>query len=1042
MQHAFRPKNALELMIYISLIGVIEDFDRQKKMPAVISGESMFMNRLFCRIFAVLFVALLSSQAATANIKNSEKKNELIITKWTTREGLPQNTVTSILQTRDGYIWIATFGGLARFDGLKFTIFDAANSSAFTETRITSLYEDRFGTLWIGTEPGSIFTLRNGVFSRLESKDETARDTITAFQEDSDGNFYVCSYKGAERFTFDGGGNIALDTGVSLTEKPCRGLNKDRDQNVWIFELDKFFIVIGDKLFELAEKNIHLPEETEKIGFADDGKILAGGSQTLTVSDGEQQREILPRPAERSFYYFSIAFNKGEFWFQEKDYLLEISALGETRHDLQNYVADGSRVMFFDREDNLWIGTNRDGLLRVKKRKIELLSDLTNSAISGTYSVVQDLTGTIWVGGNSALFRIENGEVQQFTRLSGVGQYKTIRSLAVDGDNRLWIGSDDGAARFENGAFVEDPAFAGQKLNALFFDKDRNLWAAGNDGVFFRSHDEAVRRYRTEDGLIDNRVSYITQTRDGRIWIGTNKGLSIFSNGQFENFGESNGLSAGKVRDVLEDQDGMIWIGSYGGGIIRYRNGSFISITKDQGLHDNFVSRILPDKFGRFWVLTNHGILKLDRAELNDVADGKKKTLVNGVYATAGELEYGEGSGGHEPAGLMARDGKVWFPMIEDMVIIDTNTPDEVAPVAIIERATTKAGDPGKQQLPTISAPSLIKIENGLRNLEIEYTGLSFTKPEEMIFFYKMDGLDDDWVSAGTRRTAFFPYLPPGEYVFQVRAVSVSGVWSSNTASIKISVAKKFWETWWFSLLIAATVFAALILTYRLRLKKLEEQQRRQKDFSKRLIGAYESERRRIAVELHDGLGQILAVIKNRAVLGLMRGDDSQETSKALNIVSDSAAQAIEEIREITNNLRPRLIDRLGLTRAIGSMVKKLSDVIEIQREIDLIDGIFNETEEISIYRIIQESLNNVIKHSDASHAVVKIKKDAKKVSISIADDGRGFDVEKIKATGGLGLVGLSERAQLLNADLRIDSQIGEGTLVEIKIPLTDDEDL
>jgi signal transduction histidine kinase len=194
-------------------------------------------------------------------------------------------------------------------------------------------------------------------------------------------------------------------------------------------------------------------------------------------------------------------------------------------------------------------------------------------------------------------------------------------------------------------------------------------------------------------------------------------------------------------------------------------------------------------------------------------------------------------------------------------------------------------------------------------------------------------------------------------------------------------------------------------------------------------------ERKRLAAELHDGLGQNLVVIKNRALLGIRNGDDKARVTKEFDSISESAAQAIEEVREITNNLRPHLLDRLGLTKAISAMLKKVSGVIEIESEIDSIDNIFSEAGEISVYRIVQESLNNVIKHSNASVASVAIKPIENAILITVEDDGRGFDVENTESKNGFGLIGLKERTLLLNGVFSIESKIGEGTRIKVKIP-------
>jgi signal transduction histidine kinase len=332
---------------------------------------------------------------------------------------------------------------------------------------------------------------------------------------------------------------------------------------------------------------------------------------------------------------------------------------------------------------------------------------------------------------------------------------------------------------------------------------------------------------------------------------------------------------------------------------------------------------------------------------------------------------------------------------------------------------------------------SAIELLPGQSNIAIEYTGLSLIKSEQIKFRYKLEGLEDDWIDAGTKRTVDYSYLPAGTYTFRLIAANANGIWNNEGTAITIIVRPFFYQTLWFRFLASLAVALIVGLIYHTRVSRLRAIAESKTVFSRQLIESQEAERKRIASELHDGLGQSLVVIKNRATLGINKGDDKERVAKELVTISESASQALDEMREITNNLRPQLLDRLGLTKAINSMLNKVSDVVQIEREIDSIDNIFNESGEISIYRIVQESLNNVVKHSKATTVAVKIKRTGNNVLIRIQDNGEGFNVETAKArSGGLGLIGLKERSQLLNGELLIDSEIEKGTTIEVKIQL------
>lgn len=991
----------------------------------------------FSVIFLFLLCALVTVRTdCREHLEDRDGSADFQITKWTVEEGLPQNTVSSIIQTSDGYIWLGTFGGLARFDGLKFTVFDSANTPALKVNRIVALYEDQQKRIWIGADSGEIYTLTGDVFEEFQPEHALERGFISGFAEDGDGRLYISSKRGIEKLFLDDEGKIISQMLVAPPAREISWLFKDSEQNIWVQSDNRFFLVKNDELLTAESQGIFLPRETQKIAFGDHGEVFAAGGKTLgTAEKGRGYREILSLDHENnSKFDFNIVCRDGSFWFQEQNHLYWWNESRAVRYDLSAFANSGARAVFFDRDNNLWLGTSRDGLIRVTRNSVGLVGHLLDSRILNTYSVIEDAKGAVWIGGLD-LLKVQNGRATKFTRRDNTGAPLTNRSLAVDARDNLFIGTDDGVFQFRDGDFVPVPQFADQKIDALFFDKNQNLWGGGPQGLYRYKNGE-LKRFAIADGLAGDEVHFITQTKDERIWVGTTYGISVFADGKFRNFTTADGLSNNSVREIVEDETGTIWIGTYGGGINRFRDGVFQAITKREGLIDNFISRILADDFGKFWILTNHGIFAVERGELNAVADGTKKNLFGSSYGTSDGLTSSEASGGHQPAGFKTRDGKVWFPMIEDMAIIETKTPAGIAPTVAIERASSKIENDAKELYPKIFNRKKIEIENGSQNLEIEFTGLSFAQPEKLRFFYKLEGLDEDWTDAETRRTAFYPYLPSGEYTFLVKAVNVKGIWSENTARVSITVAKKFWQTWWFVLFSAVLMMAVVGMIFRLRLKNLAEKHRQQIEFSQRVINAHESERRRIANDLHDGLGQSLVVIKNRALLGVKRGGEPEQVIKELNIISESAVQALEEVREITNDLRPQLIDRLGLTKAISAMIKKVSAMINIESEINPVDNLFNEDEEIGIYRIVQESLNNIIKHSNASDASVRIKDDRNRIVIEIVDNGKGFETEIKGDYGGLGLTGLTERARFLDAELKIESKIGAGTRIELGIPV------
>jgi signal transduction histidine kinase len=398
-------------------------------------------------------------------------------------------------------------------------------------------------------------------------------------------------------------------------------------------------------------------------------------------------------------------------------------------------------------------------------------------------------------------------------------------------------------------------------------------------------------------------------------------------------------------------------------------------------------------------------------------------------------MVVGEANGGGEPSGLKARDGKLWYPMIEGAVAIDPEIANRQPPPVVIERVTLE-GVP-------LSPSQPVRIPPGKRDLEIHYTALSLSRPEQVVFKYELTGLDSDWTSAGTRRTAYYPHLPPGTYTFTVIADNGEGVWNERGQSLQIQVLPPFWNTWWFVTLMISALIGLATLAYRLRARRWKRVHAAQETFSRQLLASQEAERQRIAAELHDSLGQSLLIIKNRAVLALTSFPDPESTREQLEEISAGASQAVEEVREISYNLRPYQLDRFGLTKALKALWTQASKSsgIRITEDVDPIDGIFSKEAESSVYRIVQEAANNIIKHSRATEARIVLRRSEKALLLKIHDNGQGF--QKSAEPGlaeagpaGFGLIGIGERVRMLQGVFEVTSFPGQGTTLTITIPI------
>ncbi|HEV7645062.1 MAG TPA: triple tyrosine motif-containing protein [Pyrinomonadaceae bacterium] len=375
------------------------------------------------------------------------------------------------------------------------------------------------------------------------------------------------------------------------------------------------------------------------------------------------------------------------------------------------------------------------------------------------------------------------------------------------------------------------------------------------------------------------------------------------------------------------------------------------------------------------------------------------------------------------------------------MIDPETVSINKIPPPVLIEEVLIDRVSVANDELqPAIAHRSEITLAPGQNNLEINYTALSFVNSEQLKFKYKLEDLDADWNEVGTRRTAYYSYLPPGEYVFRVIAANRDGVWNEEGASVKVRVNPPFYRTWWFLLLLFLTVIILIAFVYYLRVRQLKLKAAQHEEFSRQLIASQELERGRIAAEMHDGLGQSLAIIKNRAMISLSKPYDQHETLEQLKEIAEASTEAIDEVHEIIYDLRPIHLDRLGLTGAIEDMAERIAEIndLKLSKDVADIDNVFSKQSENSVYRIVQESLNNVVKHSKATAIELTVKQERAGVRIVVKDNGEGFEPDQVKGSrrkGGFGLIGMSERAKLLGGQTIIESAKGAGTKVSIILP-------
>lgn len=965
---------------------------------------------------------------------------------WTTENGLPNNWVMAIRQTRDGYLWIATLDGLARFDGVRFRIFNKVNTPGITSNKFSyrGLWEDRSGNLWIATVDGGAIRYHDGVFTSLTTRDGLPDNHVVRIDEDSVGTIWIITASGIAQWK-DRHLLNADESGNAYFTKPKNTWADVGALGLWRWTTG------GWERFAYGEwAKLPLPPDLHDLEKL---KIVA-------LSEDDQRGlwySLQNRPHD---YYRAIEGHltvfhgvpwglSTQFCCQDREGRLWMSThygtVGFWKNDrftLVPGIATSNLLQVLeDREGNLWIATLDHGLYRLKKQVITMIRRPGSLEPNLIGPMIEDRSGVVWVrsGGFS---RLEDGQFRTFYRQghshASWDWANWFSTLYEDRDGSLWAGTWDGSiVRFRDGHFYEEATLSSQikgRLYGILRDHAGDLWFGGDQGVY-RLQKDRITHFDLQNILRNSTVGVMCVDREGTLWIGTRSGLLRYSNGTFA---PVEGLQGSYITALYEDGAGILWVGTYDDGLIRLARGpngmQLTRYTTEQGLFNNRAYQILEDDLGYLWMSCDLGLHRVRKQELNDLAAGRLAEVTSTHFGPGDGLS-GECNSEAQPMAFKARDGRLWFATQDGIAVVDPSAipVSPRAPPVIIEDCLVD-GQP-------VNCRSGMQMKPGQENLEINYTALSFIKSDQIRFRYRLEGLDRGWVETGTRRSANYSHPPPGRYIFHVIAASSDGVWNLAGKSLPVVVLPAFYQTWWFLAVVLTSAVGAIVLAWHYRISQLKRAHATQQAFSRELIASQEAERKRIAAELHDSLGQRLVIIKNLALLSLNNGTSSGADRASMEEVSSEASQALSEVREISYDLRPYQLDQLGLTKAIDAIVNKAAGAtaIAFKAEIDEIDDVFPKDSEINFYRIVQESINNLMKHSQATQASVAIRCTPVEVLLSIHDNGRGFipgASEAGRTTGGFGLIGISERAQLLGGDLVIQSAPGQGTTLNIRIPL------
>jgi ligand-binding sensor domain-containing protein/signal transduction histidine kinase len=938
---------------------------------------------------------------------------------WLSENGLPQNTVQAIAQTPDGYIWIGTQEGLARFDGVKFDIFDRQNTPALKSNDIRCLLAADDGALWIATSFGLV-RRQNGQFATMTTNEGLPDNNITKVIEDhagriliattsavavyengsfktlanragiqglaalDDGSVIVATTAGIENFKYDA--NAWSSTPDALTLNNVTALAEDRDGDVWYGTTDGVWEIGGGKRIVYSTNNglpngrvtcVHIDRQgTTWIGTSNGlARLRNGQIETFTTADGLSSNLVLS--------------------------------------------------IFEDREDSIWIGTEGGGLDLFKNRKFTTLTARDGLASDLVKAIYQDREGGVWIGTNGGgLTLLKNGHATHYTTREGLAS-DVVLSLAGDDAGNLWIGTPDGLNLLKGGKFKTytfADGLSNDLVRSLYVDRRGNLWVGTRAGLnVFR--DNQFQIYTTKDGLANDFIGALFEDSRGNLWIGTLGGLSKFADGKFTTFNTSDGLSSNTITCLFESAAGDLWIGTNGGGLNLLREGKFASVTSRDGLPDDVIYRILEDGEHRLWFSSNKGVFRLGESDLNSLIAKRISALNPALYGTADGMLTRECSGGGHPAAWKMSDGKLWFATIKGVATVDPDhlTINSLAPPLVIEQIRVD-----DQVVPL---QTNARVTAGSTRFDFYYTAPSFIAPENVHFKYRLEGFDPDWIDGGNRRVAYYTNLRPGNYKFRVMAANNDGVWNEQGAAFAFYLQPHFYQTYWFYAVLVFLAGAIFWQLYRMRVSRISSQ-----------FAAVLAERNRIAREIHDNLAQdILGISVQLELVARLMPAAAEVAKPHLDRARILVRNSMAEARRYVWDLRSQELEKKDLPTALNDTARRLTRDREVQAAVQ-VTGTFRALPsqiENNLLRIAQEAINNSVKHAGARRIMIDLHFDSDALQLRVRDDGCGFDPQHHNGDGHFGLIGMRERAQEIGGELRILSETASGTEIIVNVPLS-----
>ena len=1018
---------------------------------------------------------------------------------FTMSSGLSNNSAYCLRQDYRGFMWIGTLlGGLNRYDGSKFVVYKPElKEGSISSSVIFTIYEDSKNRLWIGTDRGglNLYNRDKDNFTSFRHDSENpysiSSDQVYAILEDRKGNIWVGTDGGGLDIMREDGTFIPFDPSSDgsepLKNDIIRVLYQDSHDRILVGTEGRGLTVIRDGMegAELYKNNpddpLSIQSDTIRSIFEDSGGHIWLGLENRGICEFLPEKKIfrpLPLPGDNPGRKLSVRAitedTDGKLWIGTDNDGIYIFSPDTGSWDIvknssrpDSLSSDTIRSFFTDSNGHIWAGT-RDG-------GVNLYNPLSSSfkyidAGGGEASARKQIREIIETPDGKILIATDGGGLKQFnpdtrtlrTFSSDKGENTSLTSnqcysLCFDRDGLIWTGTDGGGINIFNPVTEKwEKAFRKGDSSGLssdtvwdiFIDKNGELWA-GTEGGGLNHYDRETGTFKSfqfdpkdSTSLNGNSVRDIFEDSKGRLWIGTWDGGLNLMNRETESFRRfqfnpalENSLSDNTVNCIFEDSGGSIWIGTAGGGLNKYGGPSgeesFSVYRKEDGLSGDNVLGIIEDKSGDLWITTDNGLSLFDKEKNTFRTYSREDGLQDNEFTqksyciTSEGIIYAGGTGG------------VNYFKPEEIKEHYYDPPLLMTGLKILNREVQVGpyGEKRKVLAKSITETDSIVLTQDDRVVSFTFSIMDFIAAKRSRYYVFLEGFDQEWNSIGNTGTATFTSLPHGNYTLRVKGENHNGQRLSHELSLDIKILPWFWQTFYFRSVMVLFLAASVYLYIKSKTRQLRRKNEQLSRFSEHIQHAREEERKIAAREVHDELGQILTALKID-IFQFSKKSDAQyrnQTEGMLSLVN----RALDSIKSLSTSLRPKALDTLSLEEAIHWQT------VEFQRRTN-IDCTFkkeNLEEEIGIevstavFRIYQEILTNILRHSGADHVDISIEYDNNKIILSVTDNGKGFSQEKFDDSSSFGLIGMRERCRNFGGRLTITTAPGRGTTIKAVIP-------